>query len=69
MSKIIGWILFAVGAWMLISPQALLGLKQLKWMAHYAFSGEVLWGIAILLAAYYLIDLKPSDNATKHIES
>ncbi len=66
--KIVGWILFAIGAWMMISPQALLGLKQLKWMAHYAFPGEMLLGIAVLMAAYYLIGLKPSGSAAKHIK-
>ncbi|MGB8873685.1 MAG: hypothetical protein WCC75_09855, partial [Desulfobaccales bacterium] len=67
MSKILGWILFAVGAWMMISPQAILGLDQLKWMAHYAFPGEMLVAIAAMMAAYYLIGLKPSESATKHI--
>ncbi len=67
MSKILGWILFAVGAWMMISRQALLGLDQLKWMSHYAFSGEMLLAIVVLMAAYYLIGLKPSESATKHI--
>ncbi|MGA7579422.1 MAG: hypothetical protein ACLQUW_05185 [Desulfobaccales bacterium] len=67
MSKILGWLLFAVGAWMMISPQAILGLNQLKWMAHYAFSGEMLVGVVVMMAAYYLIDLKPSESATKHI--
>ena len=67
MSKVLGWILFAVGAWMMISPQAILGLNQLKWMAHYAFPGEMIVGIAAIMAAYYLIGLKPSESATKHI--
>ncbi len=62
--KIVGWILFAIGAWMMISPQAILGLDQLKWMAHYAFSGEMLLAIVVLMAAYYLIGLKPSESAS-----
>ncbi len=67
-NKVVGWILFATGAWMMISPQAILGLDQLKWMAHYAFSGEMLLGIVVLMAAYYLIGLKPSESAAKHIK-
>ncbi len=68
MSKILGWLLFVIGAWMMISPQALLGLDQLKWMAHYAFPGEMLLAIVVLMAAYYLIGLKPSESAAKHIK-
>jgi hypothetical protein len=66
MSKIMGWILFAMATWMFLSPQSLTGLKQLKWMAKYAFPGEVLLGIVVLLVAYYLIDLKPSESAKKN---
>ncbi len=68
MSKILGWLLFVIGAWMMIVPQAVLGLDQLKWLAHYAFSGEMLLGIVVLMAAYYLIGLKPSESAAKHIK-
>jgi hypothetical protein len=66
--KIVGWILFALGAWMMIVPQAILGLDQLKWLARYAFPGEMLLAIVILMAAYYLIGLKPSESAAKHIK-
>ena len=62
MAKVIGWILFLVGAWMLVSPQALTGLAQLKWMHKYAFPAEVLLGIPVLAAALYLLDLKPKKN-------
>jgi len=68
MSRIIGWLLFVIGAWMMIVPQAILGLDQLKRLAHYAFSGEMLLGIVVLMAAYYLIGLKPSESAAKHIK-
>ncbi len=59
MLRIFGWILFLVGAWMLISPQALTGLKALKWMSKYAFPGEVLLGIAVLAVALYFVNIKP----------
>lgn len=58
MRRLTGWILFAAGAWMLISPQALLGLKELKWLYNYAFPGEALAGVLVLSAAYYLLDFK-----------
>ncbi len=58
MRKIIGWVLFVVAAWMLISPQSLLGVTELKWMANYSFPGEVLLAIPLLGLAYWLLDFK-----------
>ena len=55
MRRILGIIVALVGSWMLVSPQALLGLKELKWMYKYAFSGEVLVGIPIIAVGFYLI--------------
>jgi Na+/H+-dicarboxylate symporter len=43
----IGWILLLAGGWMIVSPQSLLGLDQLKWMYRYAFPGEVLLGAVL----------------------
>jgi hypothetical protein len=63
MSKFIGWILFLIGTWMLISPQALIGLNELKWMSKYAFSGEALLGIAVLTISLYFIDIKPGKKS------
>ena len=62
MRKLAGWTLFAAGAWMLVSPQALIGLKQLQWMHQYSFSGEVLVGIVVLSVAYFLLDFKDSSR-------
>jgi hypothetical protein len=59
MRKIVGWILFLVGSWMLVSPQALIGVKELSWMSKCAFSGEVLPAILVTSAGYYLLELKP----------
>jgi len=58
MRRILGIILALVGSWMLVSPQALLGLAQLKWMYKYAFPGEVLIGIVIIAIGFKLMDLK-----------
>jgi len=60
MGKMLGAVLTAVGFWMLVSPQSLTGLAQLKWMYRYAFPGEVLLGIVILGFAYYLLALMPA---------
>jgi Na+/H+-dicarboxylate symporter len=62
--KVIGWVTLLVGTWMLVSPQALLGLSQLKWMHDYAFQGEVPLGILFLSASlYFLGGKKLGDNA------
>ena len=53
--KPIGWILMAAGAWMLVSPQALLGLDELKWIHSYAFPGEVVLGALVMTAALSLL--------------
>ena len=45
----------ALGAWMIVSPQALLGLDQLKWMYRYAFPGEVVLGAMVMTASLYLM--------------
>ncbi|HLJ23899.1 MAG TPA: cation:dicarboxylase symporter family transporter, partial [Candidatus Acidoferrales bacterium] len=59
--KVMGWILLGVGAWMIVSPQALLGLDQLKWMYRYAFPGEVLLGALVLSVSLKL--LAPAGGA------
>lgn len=65
MRKLFGWMVLLAGSWMLISPQAAMGLKQLQWMYNYAFSGEVLFGIVLIAIAYYLLDFKPPRPAAK----
>jgi len=58
MRKFFGWILFIIGIWLFISPQAILGIKELQWMASYSFPGEILFGCMILSGAYYLLNLE-----------
>jgi hypothetical protein len=65
MRKALGFLLFIVGSYMLVAPQSLLGLKELKWMAKQSFPGEILVGIVIVSLAYYLLDLKPGKGAAK----
>lgn len=53
--KAIGYILMLAGIWMMVSPQAVLGLPALKWMARYAFAGEAFLGAFLVAAAFLLI--------------
>ena len=48
----------ALGAWMIVSPQAVLGLDQLKWMYKYAFPGEVLLGALLMTVSLQLLTPK-----------
>ncbi|HEV2521992.1 MAG TPA: cation:dicarboxylase symporter family transporter [Candidatus Acidoferrales bacterium] len=50
-----GWILMALAAWMLVSPQALLGLDQLKWIHNYAFPGEAVLGALVMTISLYVL--------------
>lgn len=45
--KISGGVLLALGAWMIISPQAQLVLKGLSWVQNYVFPGEAFFGVLI----------------------
>lgn len=65
MRKVIGGILLALGAWMMVSPQALTGLKGLQWMHALSFPGEVLIAIPVFGAALYLLELKPRSGVDK----
>ena len=65
MRKLMGWILFFAGALMLVAPQTLTGLEELRWLHRYAFSGEVLVGIVVMAIAYYLLDLRPARKPEK----
>jgi Na+/H+-dicarboxylate symporter len=62
LSGTIGWILMALGAWMIVSPQSLLGLDQLKWMYHYAFPGEVVLGAVALTVSLQLLTPKGATD-------
>ena len=56
----LGWALLLSGAWMLVAPQAKLGLKQLQWMNHGSFRGEVLLGVLVIGTALYLLSVRYS---------
>jgi Na+/H+-dicarboxylate symporter len=48
--RMLGGILSVIGLWMLIAPQARLGLPALHWISNTAFPGEALAGAVVLLA-------------------
>jgi Na+/H+-dicarboxylate symporter len=58
LSRLAAWILMAAGAWMIVSPQAVLGLDQLKWMYKNAFPGEVLLGALLMTVSLQLLTPK-----------
>ena len=53
MRKMLGWVLLLLGAWCMISAQTQIGLKELQWMARYAFPAEALLGCVLLSAAFW----------------
>src|SRR6202140_3654268 len=62
--KLTGWVLMVLGAWMLVSPQAVMGLNQLKWIHNYAFRGEVELGVLVMSASLCLLNAKSAlDDA------
>jgi hypothetical protein len=56
--KIFGWIALLLATWCMISAQAPIGLKELKWMTKYAFPAEVLLGCVLFSVAYWVFNLK-----------
>jgi len=60
-----GWVLTGLGTWMLVSPQAVMGLDQLKWMHNYAFRGEAVLGGVILSASLYFTSSSPTCTSNR----
>jgi hypothetical protein len=65
--KILGVIIFLIGLWMMVSPQAVLGLHELRWIADYAFPGEAFLGALVSSASLLLIGkTKPNNSVNSH---
>jgi hypothetical protein len=47
--RLLGIVASAVGLWMVIAPQARIGLPALRWMSESSFQGEALVGALVLL--------------------
>ncbi len=50
-----GLVIAAGGVWMIVSPQAKVGLAALRWMSRPSFAGEALVGAAVLLVGVTLL--------------
>lgn len=64
MKKAFAYVVLILGAWGLISPQANLGLAQLRWLSHYVFPYETFAGMIVIGLALYLIGEVPTDSAS-----
>ena len=66
--SLLGWATFLPAVWMLVSPQAILGLNQLKWMYKSAFPAEAMLGSLLLSASLYWLN-PASALAKTNLES
>lgn len=62
MKRGLAFITLILGAWGLISPEANLGLAQLRWVSHYVFPYETFAGMILLGLACYLVGEIPVDS-------
>ena len=53
-TRLLGVVASAAGFWMLIAPQARIGLPALRWMSSSVFPGEALVGAFVLLAGLWM---------------
>ncbi|MEH7255768.1 hypothetical protein V7111_27040 [Neobacillus niacini] len=63
--KILGGIVFLIGLWMMISPQAVLGLQELRWIAEYSFPGEAFLGALVCSGSLLLFGKTKENNSVK----
>jgi Na+/H+-dicarboxylate symporter len=54
LARLLGLAASAAGLWMIIAPQARMGLPALRWMSSAAFPGEAVAGALVLLAGVWL---------------
>jgi hypothetical protein len=65
MRRVLALVLFSLGAWGLMAPQANLGLAELRWMSRYVFPCESFVGMVVLGFAFYLVGHVPVSAASK----
>jgi hypothetical protein len=70
--RLIGVVACAAGLWMVIAPQARMGLPALRWMSTSVFPGEALAGALVLLVGLWMslgrreaIDLIPEPSSAR----
>jgi hypothetical protein len=52
--RLLGLVASGAGLWMLVAPQARMGLPALRWMSTSAFQGEAIVGALVLLAGVWM---------------
>ena len=52
--RLLGSVILAAGLWMVIAPQARMGLPALRWMSTSVFPGEAVAGAVVLLAGVWM---------------
>jgi hypothetical protein len=52
--RLLGVVVSAAGLWMVVAPQARMGLAALRWMSEAAFQGEAIVGAFVLLTGVWL---------------
>jgi hypothetical protein len=52
--RLLGIVVSAAGLWMVVAPQARMGLPALRWMSESAFHGEAVVGGFVLLTGLWL---------------
>ena len=52
--RLLGIVACVVGLWMVVAPQARMGLPALRWMSESAFQGEAITGALVLLTGLWL---------------
>ena len=53
-TRLLGTVTAAAGLWMVIAPQARMGLPALRWMSASVFPGEAVAGAVLLLVGLWL---------------
>jgi Na+/H+-dicarboxylate symporter len=52
--RLLGAVVSAAGLWMVVAPQARMGLPALRWMAESTFQGEAIAGALVLLVGVWM---------------
>ena len=52
--RLLGIVISAAGLWMVVAPQARLGLPALRWMSESAFQGEAVAGAVVLFVGVWM---------------
>jgi hypothetical protein len=63
-ARLLGVVASGAGLWMLIAPQARMGLPALRWMSTSVFPGEALAGALVLLVGLWLSLGRREDSLT-----